>query len=187
MNQYNESYIVGELQNGNKKAFKIFYLKYYKLFRSFADNFDLSSDVLDDVVQESFIKYWERCEQYESIEMIKGFLYSTVRNQCINQIKHKQVKLKHVDTKLKEMSTHEFFYDKLIKEEVHAELYEQIELLGEKAKQVLYLSLKGLKNEEIATHLEIGAETVKTHKKRAYKILRSRLKSLRLIISYLSV
>ncbi|MBK3518207.1 RNA polymerase sigma factor [Carboxylicivirga marina] len=187
MTKDNEAHIINELQQGDKNAFKSFYLKYYKLFRSFADNFDLSSDILDDVVQESFIKYWERCEQFASIEMIKGYLYSTIRNQCINHLKHKQVRVKHVDAQLKEMTSHEFFYDKIVKEEVHAELYEQIETLGTKAKQVLYLSLKGLKNEEIASQLEIGTETVKTHKKRAYKILRSKLKNIRLIISFLSV
>ncbi|WP_430816365.1 RNA polymerase sigma factor [Carboxylicivirga sp. RSCT41] len=187
MSQYNESHIIGEIQKGNKKAFKVFYLKYYAQFRSFADNFELSSDILDDIVQEAFIKYWERYDQFSSVEMIKGFLYSTIRNQSINHIKHRLVKLKHVDTKLKEVNSHEFFLDKIIKEEVHTELYEEIEKLGNKAKQVLYLSLQGLKNDEIASQLEIGAETVKTHKKRAYKILRSRLKDIRMIVSFLNI
>lgn len=179
--------LIRELRKGKEESFKKFYLRYYKLFRSFSNGFELDTDQAEDTVQEAFIKYWERREQFDSIDSIKAFLYSTIRNQSINLIKHKLVKLKHVEAKLKDMTTQEFFLNRIIKEEVHSELYSQLEELGDKAKQVLYLSLEGKKNEDIAEELGIALTTVKTHKKRAYKILRTKLKDIYSIISLLPI
>ena len=54
-------------------------------------------------------------------------------------------------------------------------IYSEINKLPEMGKKVLLLSLRENSNEEIAEILEIAINTVKTHKSRAYKVLRKNL------------
>ena len=65
-----------------------------------------------------------------------------------------------------------------IQEETIRLIYEAIESLPENCKNIIDLSLKGLKNDAIAETLKISVNTVKTHKKTAYKILRIKLKDI---------
>jgi len=74
-----------------------------------------------------------------------------------------------------EEETGESFLEEVIRMEAYSEIYSEINKLPEMGKKVLLLSLRENSNEEIAKILEIAINTVKTHKARAYKVLRKNL------------
>ena len=60
-------------------------------------------------------------------------------------------------------------------EEVYRQLFETIDALPERCREVFLMYMEGRKNEEVATALHVSIETVKTQKKRAMSILRKKL------------
>jgi RNA polymerase sigma factor (sigma-70 family) len=70
------------------------------------------------------------------------------------------------------------FDDFAFENEVYQLLYDAINSLPPNGKQVIELSMDGLKNKEIAKSLNISVNTVKTLKLRAYKFLREKLKKI---------
>ena len=62
-----------------------------------------------------------------------------------------------------------------VREEVIRQLYVHIEALPPEQRKVILMSIEGYSWEEIAEKLNISVNTVKTHKSRGFKNLRSKL------------
>ncbi|HEY8967608.1 MAG TPA: RNA polymerase sigma-70 factor, partial [Puia sp.] len=142
----------------------------------FAKKFVGSREVAEDITADAFIKLYRLRANFNSLTNIKAFLHITVRNACLNYLR---------DMKWREQKKRELLYmltsadevDRFPEEEYRAELlqrlYEEIEKLPKKCKQVFKLAyLEGLKNEEIARLLKINTQSVKNQKARALKVLR---------------
>ena len=78
----------------------------------------------------------------------------------------------HYKRERSEKKSEEFFIDAIIREESSLIISQAIEGLPEMGRQVLNMSVEGLSNQEIADVLGISINTVRTHKSRAYKVLR---------------
>lgn len=130
----------------------------------------------EDVVQDAFIKLWEKYASFDQFYKVKAFLYITVRNSAFNLMQHARVADKygmlmfgesdHLDADLESA---------IIDSETNRLLYQAIETLPHQTKRVIILSLEEKSIREIAEELQISVETVKTLKKRAYKNLREKL------------
>lgn len=134
--------------------------------------------VVEDIVQDTFVYIWENKHTFNDVISTKVFLYKTVKNKCLNYIKHLAVKNVYAERQALERFDENLFDSNYIKEETIRLIYYAIESLPENCKNIIDLSLKGLKNEEIAQTLNLSVNTVKTHKKTAYKILRIKLKDI---------
>jgi RNA polymerase sigma-70 factor (ECF subfamily) len=78
--------------------------------------------------------------------------------------------------RLEMLESSDYYKEALIIEETNEIIYQAICKLSPQGKEVIELSLDGLKNEEIARELGISINTVKTIKQRAFKFLRKELK-----------
>lgn len=152
----------------------------------FAQHFINSQAEAEDIVQNAFIKLFESFNGEKNINAAKAFLYKTIRNECLNLIKHEAVKQKYSHASENNINTETFFLEKIIEEETFSYLSNAIKQLPEQCQKVLTLSLNGLKNNEIAEDLQISINTVKSQKKRAYQKLREQLKDVYQIITLLS-
>ena len=74
------------------------------------------------------------------------------------------------------------FLKQILEEEIVVQLHQAIEILPERKREILKLSLKGIKNNEIAEILNIKLQTVKTLKSQSYKILRDQFKGIENIV-----
>jgi RNA polymerase sigma-70 factor (ECF subfamily) len=77
------------------------------------------------------------------------------------------------------------FLKQILEEEIVNQLYKAIEVLPDRKKEIIKLSLKGIKNNEIAETLGIKLQTVKTLKSQSYKILRAQFIDLDSVILFL--
>ncbi len=59
----------------------------------FAKRFLGSSDESQDVVQEIMLKFWQMRDQLGYCGNLKAFAMKSVRNECLNRLKHHDVKL----------------------------------------------------------------------------------------------
>jgi len=58
----------------------------------FAQRFLDSREDAEDIVQNVFLKLYEKFESGQSTVIIKTYLYNSVRNDCLNFIRHQKVK-----------------------------------------------------------------------------------------------
>ena len=156
-----------------------FFRNYYPMFVSFARNFAQSREVCEDLVQEAFVALLEQGCTFDNEYLAKGFLYKTLRNKCLNHLRHEQIRNRyaemqaaHYKRERNEKKSEEFFIDAIMREESSLIISQAIEGLPEMGRQVLNMSVEGLSNQEIADVLGISINTVRTHKSRAYKVLR---------------
>lgn len=151
----------------------------------YSNNFLPLKAECEDVVQDIFIKIWEKKMSFPDEVSVKIYLYKSVRNKCYNIIKHKKVKEKHASSILRSLDDDNLFLKQILKEEVVRTLYKAISVLPERKKEIIKLSLRGLRNIEISENLGIKLQTVKTLKSQAYKILRAQFKDMDTIIFFL--
>ena len=158
---------------------------YYNALVSYANNFLPSRDECEDVVQDVFVDMWETDNGFPNDIAIKAYLYKSTRNKCYNIIKHNTVKSKYADTSILLLRDENLFMNQIVEEEITRQLYDAINTLPERKREIIKLSLKGVKNQEVAETLNIKLQTVKTLKSQAYKLLRREFKSLSFILSIL--
>jgi len=170
--------LINKLKKGNNEAFEEIFSSFYPALCNFANNFVYDVQVSEDFVQEVFISLWDYKKNFDDLLSLKSFLYKSVRNKCLNFIKHQKIVSNHIDASLKDMENDAFYFDHIIEEETHRLIYDAINELPPGCRKILLLSINGLSNPEIAEDLNISVNTVKTQKAIAYKQLRVKLKEL---------
>ncbi len=158
-------------------AFDNTFKKYYSRLCYFSFHILKDKSSAEDIVQESFIKYWNNMDEICNDDVsIKSFLYNTVRNASLNLIRHEKV----VDNYLRKQDPSPIeeaqIINTMIKSEVLGEIYKAINTLPPHCQTISKLSfINGMRNQEIADELQISVNTVKTQKQRALQLLRLRI------------
>lgn len=166
--------ITTAIQHGDKESFKEFFEDFYPILCAFAKGFLRSTDLSEDVAQEALVKYWERREEFDTINGVKSFLYVIARNNCINVLRKSK---KSVDVSLlRELESESFLKKTMINQETFAIVRAAVNSLPERQRAIINLAMLGAKSPEIAEQLGITPNTVRTAKRNAYKKLRVVLK-----------
>ena len=147
----------------------------------------------EDIVQDVFLKLWERRELLDNISLT-SFLFMMVRNSCLNYLKHRQI-ADSVQQRIPDAETAERLYaadfvpdpsSLLIQKELSDSIDQIMEELPPKCKEAFVLSrLNGLKNREIAEHMAITEKVVEKHITRALKRFRDGLRRYALLLGTL--
>ena len=131
-------------------------------------------DTAHDILQDCFIRLWERRASFASLLSVRIFLYRTVRNLALDHVKHIRVRRKHNDALELELSG-EALDQSMVEEELMGLLHRAVQRLPEKCMQVFSMAIEGKSNSEIAEQLNISVNTVREQKQRAKRTLREQL------------
>lgn len=168
---------------GSKINFRNIFLAYFQPLFHLSHHYLADMDEAKEVVQEAFVKLWEMRENLNKDSNIQNFLFTMVKNNCLNILKRKQMLLKHHE-KLKCMEMH-YQYESLSRignnylefDELREKIDLAIKNLPEHCRIVFEMSrFEELKNREIAEKLGVTQKTVEAHLTKALKILRHDLK-----------
>lgn len=128
----------------------------------------------EDIVQDCFMRVFERWDSYQTATHVRASLYMYIRNACISDIRHENVKACYERTA--NLSDSVIMTESIERElewhETYRLLLKAIDNLPMQGRRVIQLSLEGLSNKEIADELGLSLNTVKLYKKNAYKKLR---------------
>lgn len=155
------------LSSNRNEAYEYLYNNYYTPLVLFADHYVSNQDVAHDLVQEVFIALLDIKTRFENLLHLKSYLYNSLRNRCLNHLRHEKIKQEFLQEEL--YRSDEFFEQKAIEEDVYSILVAAIETLSPQNKEVMLLTLDGLSNAEIAGRLNLSVETVKSYKKSSKK------------------
>ncbi|SOD20453.1 RNA polymerase sigma-70 factor [Pedobacter xixiisoli] len=162
---------------GNITTFTNFYTLFFKKLLIESDKYVKDIQVAEEIVQDVFVKIWERSADLNNIQSIKSYLYRSVINQSINYV-NRQKSLEYHHQKIvrdfSETETEEIDQEN----ELIVMLFDEIEKLPPKCKEIFKLNrFEKLKYREIALKLNISERTVENHISNALKILREAMLS----------
>lgn len=178
MNSDEEKIILKELSNGDAKSLKILFDTFYPSLCNYAFQFLNDYDMAEEVVQNLFVKIWEKRSTLDIETSVKNYLFRSVRNQCINLIQHEKVKQLHAQKIKEALFTEEASESYYLDAEMAIRIESAIETLPEKRREIFRLSREdGLKYREIAEKLEISVKTVETQMGLALKALRDKFRN----------
>jgi len=172
---YPNDYLLSELQNGEERAFDFIFRKYYKSLCTQALTYVSDLDIAQSLVQECFIKLWEKRSNASSIENIASYLTLMVRNQCIDYLrKSKSIgKLHNIDVGDADNTTD----NTVLFREFEEKLVVALASLPERSRIAFeYSRLDGLSYPQIAEKMGITVKAVEALVSRALKLLRVELK-----------
>jgi len=149
--------------------------RYFDHLVNYANSILYDSILSEDLVQEVFLKLWEKRDKLQIQNSLKEYLFRSVRNRCINSIRNQKLVevYQNENTSAGDEEHDVSLMDN--KEDNIQLLYHAIENLTPKRKQILQYGLFGLKNQEIAEIMGVSVNTLKTQKSHAYRKLRCEL------------
>ncbi|WP_335967270.1 RNA polymerase sigma-70 factor [Galbibacter sp. PAP.153] len=169
------------------KEYKILFNTYYNPLCNFANKYLNDYEACKDVVQEVFIKIWDKQIGLTSENAIRSYLYTSVKNKSLDFLKSNAYKkIRSIsDIEIKKLESEPYFTREAILEESSRLIQEAVNTLPFKCKQIIDLSLNGYKNDEISKELSISINTVKAQKRIAYGKLRVILKGAFVLIAHI--
>jgi len=161
--------------SNEKEVESLFRLQYSDLVH-FASKYISDFDKSEEIVQDVFYKLLKKGENIEIQSSIQSYLFGSVRNACLNQLKHQKVQLKYETTaKLWTDSTNH--HQPLEIEELQERIKEAMKKIPPKCLEIFLLSREeGKKYHQIADILDISIKTVENQMSKALKILRAELR-----------
>lgn len=173
-----ETDLLEAIREGDETAFEMIFKEYYQALCRYANSFLNDREEAEEVVQGSFISIWEKRDSLHITTSLKAYLYQTIRNRCLNVIKHEKVKQQHVQHQLVMMPNHdEATTDTVLSNELEKKIYLAMQALPEQCRLVFKLSrFEELKYQEIADQLNISVKTVENQIGKALKIMREQLR-----------
>lgn len=161
---------------GKEQTFDYFFRQYFAALCFFAQSIIHNEEDAKDIVQDCFIKLWEDdLSLLEKTASIKSFLYTMVRNRCIDYIRKKKVITKAV-THLQNNEDNPEYYDELAFAEMMQQIFDHLDQLPQNMHTILKeYFLKGKKHKEIAVALNTTPDAVRMQKKRGIKLLQQKL------------
>lgn len=159
-------------------SFEQLFKQYFARLCYFSFQLVGDKETAEDIVQETFIKYWNQRDEVATHNVvIKNFLYTAVRRASLNVIRHDKVVQLYLQQQDPSPIDDACIVHTIIQSEVYAEIYRAIESLPKSCQRISRMSyLEGLKNSEIAEQLGLSVNTIKTQKQRALQLLRLKFK-----------
>ena len=162
-----------------KEEFKRVFDQLYNPLCNFSASILNDESGAEDVVQEVFVKLWNKKDEIAINTDIKSYIFKAVRNKSLEVIRKKKADLNRMDI----MANRAYVdADSPVEDEVQKfmfkeKLYNSLRQLPPKCREIFEMSkLEGLTYVEIAEVLKISPKTVETQISRALKILRETLK-----------
>lgn len=154
--------------------FDILFKRYYRQLCLYAAHY-LNGDIAasEDIVQDCFVKLWQQDHaDKRSITDKRAFLYTLVRNACIDTLRRQHPEMTNIDpSDLEEVISDEEAVDR---SEQEAKVWEIIDALPDRCREVFLMAKRdGMTYNEIAEALNISVKTVEHQISKAMKKLRN--------------
>ena len=172
----NSEQLIKHLKKGNKNAHTYLINLYYDKLCDYASNLSRDHYMSEDIVQNVFIKIWDKRARLKTHFVIKKYLYKAVYNEFIDQYR-KDIATTALEKKyIEELDLYLENEDEQKLMELMNLVKQQIELLPPKCKETFLLSrYEGLTYVEIAEYLNVSIKTVEDHMSRAFTTLRKKV------------
>jgi RNA polymerase sigma-70 factor (ECF subfamily) len=186
MNLQEEHQLLRNMQRGNSSAFEEIFRFYYQPLCFYASRVMQNDEKAEEIVQDFFVNFWEKRDRIQIETSLKNYVFRSVKNQCLNRLKHEQIKLQYALKVIADAETSDYG-NHFLEVDLKKDIEESIASLPEKRQEIFRLSREdGLKYREIAKKLNISIKTVEAQMGLAIKTLREKLKKYNSFLFFLA-
>ncbi|MBV2165770.1 MAG: sigma-70 family RNA polymerase sigma factor [Kaistella sp.] len=140
----------------------------------FAKRFVMSSDEAEDVVQDLMMKFWQKREELAAFGNLKSYAMKSVKNECLNRLKHHDVKMGFADFQIHRSELYQIETNNL-----KDQILGFIRQLPEKQKTVIHLKdVEEYDISEIAEMMEMEENAVRVNLMRARQKIKEQITQL---------
>lgn len=159
-----------------KQDLKRLYDEYFESLRGFLYYKCGDIDVADDLVQETFIKVWNKRDDIQ-METVKSLLYTVANNLLMNHFNHEKVVREHQKSAAVEVSSNSTSPQFQMEEaEFEQKLNMVIESLPPDCREVFLMNrIDKLKYAEIAERLSLSVKAIEKRMSKALSLIRDSL------------
>jgi RNA polymerase sigma-70 factor (family 1) len=169
--------LLREAAAGKEMAFTELFHRYkYKLY-GYIFALTRSKEMAEDVVQDVFLKLWQKRETMAELNEFAPYLFRMAQNRAINGFQRMATEARALAALRQTTRTNAMdIEDQLVAKDLEQRLQDAVQKLPPQQQQVYRLSREdGLKHEEIAERLKIAPGTVKNHMIAALRTLRAQM------------
>jgi len=168
--------LLAHIRQGEEGAFDVLFRRYYGPLVGLAESMVRSRAVAEEVVQDVLLEFWRRREGLVITDTVRAYLFRSVRNRSLNELRRKKVEKAAEPYARGEESAPATAQSDLVNAELSNAIGAAVAALPEPCREVFELSrTNGLKYSEIADALGVSVKTVEARMGRALKELRERL------------
>lgn len=179
-----EKKLILKIRRGDILAFEKLFKTHYRNLCLFAEYYVREKAMAEEVVDNFFLKFWEKRKAVDIRDSVKSYLYKSIYNQSMKYLEHLKVMKKYEDYARKILEQRELMSTSdnyplanLISKETEHDIEKAINKLPEKCREIFCLCrFENLSYEDVAARLNISLNTVRTQMSRALTKLRESLK-----------
>ena len=178
MSSKEELFIFKRMSEGDEKAFRFFFDKYYTDLCNFVNQYLNYPEMAEELVQDVFVYLWEKKSDISLHTSVKAYLYLASKNKSLNYLRNAKTKIRLLENYRKEndeiQATSDLFLDS---DELKNILDKSIDSLPDRCREIFLLSRQSeLSHKEIANKLNISPKSVENQIGIALKRLRDELR-----------
>lgn len=166
--------------------FEELYRTYYSRMKRFAQEYVIREEDAENITQDVFLELWESDTLLSSHTNLFSFLFTAIKNRCMDFLRHQSVAQKAASKlqkdyqkilQMKFQSLEVFDVNIFAEPDIESIVQSAISELPEKCREIFIMNkIDGKKQKDIASELNISVNTVETQMGIAYKKLREQLK-----------
>lgn len=166
-----------EFSQGSPQAFQAIFDSFRMRIFYFVKKLIDDVPTAEEITSDTFVKLHRLHDKFNTYNNIQAFLFITARNASLDYLKYRQRQREHfTDLDPEEVPEIPMFAETDVQADVLRHIYEEIEKLPERSKQIFKLFyLEGISLNEIADLLGISRQTVANQKHTALKTLKIKL------------
>lgn len=171
--------IARHIRTGDKEAYRELFERYAPAIYNFAFSYLKTEVDSEGLVQDVFLKIWEKKDALNSSKNIKSYLFKIAVNSIYDIIRKKNIQHAFNDfARLNYTKAEDFTWHEVIYEDMLSQLNVLVAKLPEKQQQIFWMNKEeGLSNEEIAKKLNLSKRTVENQLYRALVFLKENFKN----------
>lgn len=162
----------------NDDSLEMLYRNFYKALVVFSVQVVDKMPVAEEIVQDVFVKTWQKHNTYKTVAALKAYLYNAVRNASISYLRHESVERSRIEALEQSYALMQEDDEQAVeqhREEIFRKLLLAIESLPQKQRQLFMLVIDGKTSEEIAAEMGVTLHAVKKQRQRGLERLRKKL------------
>ncbi|MGV8134272.1 MAG: RNA polymerase sigma-70 factor [Mangrovibacterium sp.] len=164
------------LGRGSKDAFHLLYMRYGLKIRRFAKTYLKQEQDTEELVQDVFLKLWNKKEVLDSSGNLKAFIYKTAVNSIYDFIRRKNIEQAFRDYTKEGSAVSDQTWDEVVFNDMLFHVSRLIEKMPEQRRKIFMMSKEeGLTNDEIADVLRLSKRTVENQLYRATSFLKKNM------------
>ena len=178
--------IVKQIKAGNRAAFDEFYKDRCLAMVGFANSYVRDKGVAENMVQDAFVKLWEKRETLKDDSNLGAFMVTIIKNDVLDYLNHLRIKHKVENTLQSNLAQSvELNYQSILacepntlfQKDIDKLIHQALQSMPEQTKAIFEMSrFKEMSYQEIAKHYQISVKGVGFHITKALKVMRVHLK-----------